>query len=117
MTALTAGSAKTYAAPCLPPQHLAREADGRQLVLAQARQPEQPQHQQQQQQGAAALPERCPQCGEGFATLQELVFHVDAFPPAGTEAATAGMTSLPARALACDGFHTAHAVCLTCMSV
>ena len=27
--------------------------------------------------------ERCPQCGEQFHTLQELLFHVDAFHPAG----------------------------------
>jgi hypothetical protein len=37
--------------------------------------------QQQQQQQQSSVPERCPQCGEGFGTLQELLFHVDAFHP------------------------------------
>jgi hypothetical protein len=42
--------------------------------------------------GAAAAPrgarEACPQCGERFGTLQELLFHAEAFHPAG--AATGG---------------------------
>lgn len=31
--------------------------------------------------------EACPQCGERFATLQELLFHADAFHPASSGAA------------------------------
>ncbi len=45
------------------------------------------------QQAAASQPasERCPQCGNSFRTLQELLFHVEAYHPDGT--ASSGMSA------------------------
>ncbi|CAL5219611.1 g1481 [Coccomyxa viridis] len=47
------------------------------------------------QQAAASQPasERCPQCGNSFRTLQELLFHVEAYHPDGT--ASSGVEQCP----------------------
>lgn len=46
--------------------------------------------------------ERCPQCGESFRTLQELLFHVEAYHPdgRGSSVTSTGLLTPPDRLLA-----------------
>ena len=60
------------------------------------------QAQRQQGHSATLVPERCPQCGEGFATLQELLFHVDAFHPADGQPAAGPSAACSAFLPVCD---------------